>query len=283
MLWGFAFVAQRKGMESLHPFSFNALRFALGAIFVRIVLAKSFKGKWKLLWQPGLILFVAASLQQAGLVYTSSGAAGFITGLYVLFVPLIGLFRGQKLEKELTVALLFSIGGLYLLNSGQSIEASLGNFLVLISALFFALHVQVIDKYCKEYSAGLIAFSQFGIAALLSFASAVVLKLLGVTSKGEADVLSGIKIALWPILYGGIVSAGIAYTLQIKAQQKAKPAPSAIIMSLEGVFALIGGAVALGEPLGIRNVSGSILILLSTLIVSFRKIFIDRIRHLKLQ
>jgi len=107
-LWGFAFVAQRKGMESLDAFSFNAMRFALGAVVVRLALFRSFKGQKKIVWQLGVVLFFAAAFQQVGIIYTTAGAAGFITGLYVLFVPIFGLWRGQKLELKTAVAIALS-------------------------------------------------------------------------------------------------------------------------------------------------------------------------------
>jgi drug/metabolite transporter (DMT)-like permease len=166
-LWGFAFVAQRKGMESLDAFTFNALRFALGAIFVRLALHKSFRNRASVLLLPGLVLFVAASLQQIGIIYTNAGSAGFVTGLYVVFVPLIGIFRGQKVNRRVSIAIVLAVAGLYLINSFQSLDVSLGNFLVLLSAVFFAWHVQIIDKFSKLHPAGVLAFI-FCVCALLS-------------------------------------------------------------------------------------------------------------------
>ena len=134
-LWGFAFVAQRQGMEHLDPFTFNAIRFALGALFVRFVMFKSFKKKAPVLWLPGLVLFAAASLQQIGLIYTSAGSAGFITGLYVLFVPVLGFFLGQRSGLKVIVSVALAVFGLYLINSLASTQVSLGNLLVLISEI----------------------------------------------------------------------------------------------------------------------------------------------------
>lgn len=276
-LWGFAFVAQRQGMESLDAFTFNALRFALGALFVRFALYKSFRKRSALIPLPGLLLFIAASLQQIGIIFTTAGNAGFITGLYVVFVPLIGLFRGQKLKRSIGLAILLAVGGLYLINSFESLEMSLGNLLVLFSAVFFALHVQVVDRLTKLHPTGLLAFDQFAVCALLSTVSAVLWRMfMHPASFVSADYLMGIRIAFWPIIYGGIFSAGIAYTLQIKAQKKADPAPAAVIMCLEGVFAMLGGYLLLSESLTLRTLMGALLLLLAMLLVSIPKNFIDR-------
>lgn len=269
-LWGFAFVAQRKGMESLDPFSFNAMRFALGAIFVRVVLFKSFREHAKIVWQPGLVLFFAAAFQQVGIIYTSAGSAGFITGLYVLFVPLFGLWRGQKIELKTLAAITLSVGGLYLINNGAGLQASFGNLLVFISAIFFALHMQLVDKYSKLYPAGVLAFSQFAVAAGLSALTAILQRVI-LGGLDAAQFLRGSGQALIPILYGGIFSAGIAYTLQIKAQQKASPSAAAVIMCLEGVFAMIGGALLLSESISLQSLGGAAFLLSAMIMVSIRK------------
>jgi drug/metabolite transporter (DMT)-like permease len=268
-LWGFAFVAQRLGSESLDAFSFNALRFALGAIFVRFALYKSFRKRSALIILPGTVLFVAASLQQIGIIFTSAGSAGFITGLYVVFVPLIGLLRGQRVTRKVITSILLAVIGLYLINSFKSLDVSLGNFLVLISAVFFAWHVQIVDKLSKIHPTGLLAFDQFAVCALLSTVSALIWRGFihpgGIISKAY---LMGIRAAFWPILYGGLISVGIAYTLQIKAQQKADPAPAAVIMCLEGVFALLGGWLLLSEELSARMLFGAGFLLGAMLLLS---------------
>lgn len=276
-LWGFAFVAQRKGMESLDAFSFNALRFALGALFVRFALFRSFRKRSGIILLPGIVLFVAASLQQIGIIFTTAGSAGFITGLYVLFVPLIGLWRGQKLHRKIVLAILTALIGLFLINQFGDLQITLGNLLVLVSALFFAWHVQIVDRYSKLYPTGLLAFDQFAICALLSGFAAVIWQSATQPGMGiSMDLISGISKAIWPILYGGIISVGIAYTLQIKAQQKAEPTPAAVIMCLEGVFAMFGGYLMLSEELSIRKLVGAALLLLATILVSIPKKVVDR-------
>lgn len=271
-LWGFAFVAQSKGSETLDAFSFNAIRFALGALVVRLVLFRSFHKSRKFVWQPGLVLFIAASLQQIGIIYTSAGSAGFITGLYVLFVPLFGLYLGQKPDRYLWFAMALALAGMYLINSIGGISASFGNLLVLFSAVFWAIHVQLVNTYSKLQSTGELAFGQFSVCAVLSGISAIIWRL----NHHQGGILDpvyyqGFSTALLPILYGGLISVGIAYTLQIKAQQKADPAAAAVILCLEGVFALIGSYLILGEAIHVRNLGGAFLMLLAMILVSIPK------------
>lgn len=282
-LWGFAFVAQRQGMEHLDPFTFNAIRFALGALFVRFVMFKSFKKKAPVLWLPGLVLFAAASLQQIGLIYTSAGSAGFITGLYVLFVPVLGFFLGQRSGLKVIVSVALAVFGLYLINSLASTQVSLGNLLVLISAVFWALHVQVVHKYSKLVPTAVLAFDQFAVCAVLSTIFAFGFRLfIKPQPLFTAAYFSDIGLTLWPLLYGGLFSAGIAYSLQIKAQKKVEPGPAAVIMSLEGVFAMLGGYLVLKESLSSRSILGASMLLIATLLVSIPKKNVDRNRHVNL-
>lgn len=276
-LWGFAFVAQRQGMEHLDPFTFNAIRFALGAFFVRFALAKSFKKNAPLLWLPGVVLFVAASLQQIGLIYTSAGSAGFITGLYVLFVPILGFFLGQRSGFRLIISVILAVFGLYLINSFASAQVSTGNLLVLISAVFWALHVQLVHRYSKMVPTAVLAFDQFAVCALLSTLFAVFFRIfMYPRASFAAGYFSDIGHTIWPILYGGVISVGIAYSLQIKAQKKVEPAPAAVIMSLEGVFAMLGGYLLLKESLSLRSILGASMMLVAMLLVSIPKKYVDR-------
>lgn len=276
-LWGFAFVAQRQGMEHLDPFTFNAIRFGLGAFFVRFVLFKSYQRKAPMLWLPGLMLFIAASFQQIGLIYTSAGSAGFITGLYVLFVPIFGFFLGQRSNLKLIVSVALAVLGLYLINSFADAQVSFGNGLVLISAIFWALHVQVVHRYSKLVSTAVLAFDQFTFCALLSTVAALGYRIFmhphsGLTKAYFSDIGS----TMWPLLYGGVVSAGIAFSLQIQAQKKVEPAPAAVIMSLEGVFAMLGGYLILKESLSLRSILGASLLLAAMLLVSIPKKIVDK-------
>ncbi|MDP2172506.1 MAG: DMT family transporter [Candidatus Cloacimonadaceae bacterium] len=279
-IWGFAFVAQRKGMETLDPFTFNALRFALGTGFLYLLKLILKKGKGvhegvssgKPMLLLGLILFIAASLQQFGIVWTSAGNAGFITGLYVLFVPLIGLFRAQKLRLSVIGSVVLAVAGLYVINLGADLNMSIGNAWVLVSAVFFAIHVQMVDKLSKLHSAIDLAMLQFSVCAILSFGFAGAHHLIKMGSSMEVNLLvSNIISASLPIFYGGIMSVGIAYTLQIFAQKRVQPTTAAIILCSEGLIALFGGWLLLSEKIGLSTLLGAFLLLTAMLLSILRR------------
>lgn len=268
-IWGFAFVAQRKGNESLHPFAFNVIRFALGALVLSPFLlfsatSEGQEGK-RQSWQPlllGLILFTAASLQQIGMLWTSAGNAGFITGLYVVYVPIIGLIRGQRVSKAVLLAVLFAITGLWLINHGSVSGSGFGNLLVLVSAVFWALHVQYIDRLLQHFPSLKLAVIQYAVCAILSLLFWTGGAFTGlIEHPGLAGTLENISKAAIPLLYGGIGSVGIAYTLQLHAQKKVAPAPASIILCLEAVFAMFGGWLILREHVSIYSLSGAGLML----------------------
>jgi drug/metabolite transporter (DMT)-like permease len=267
IIWGFAFVAQRVGMEYIGPFTFNSIRFALGSLalipFIHYRNSRKIKsGKrvtkanvlspWKAGTIAGVVLFCGATLQQTGIVYTTAGKAGFITGLYVIFVPLIGIFRQQRTGKLLWVGATVALSGMYFLSISHSFRPAPGDLLVFLSAFFWAVHVQVIHHYSGRVDVLKLAVVQFGVCSLASLAFAVLMETISLNSILRAAV---------PILYGGLLSVGIAYTLQIFAQQKAHPSHAAIILSLETVFAALGGWLILGELLSARAVVGCALML----------------------
>ncbi|PKN73819.1 MAG: EamA family transporter [Candidatus Cloacimonetes bacterium HGW-Cloacimonetes-3] len=267
-------MAQRLGMESLDPFTYNAIRFALGTLFVWVFFVQKKKQGRSIPWLMGTVLFIAASLQQVGMMFTSAGSAGFITGLYVVMVPMLGLFRKQKLHFQIVLAVILAVMGMFFINRPGSLTVSLGNLLVLISAAFFAWHVQLVDYYTKKIETGYLAFSQFAICALYSLAGALIWSLVKdpgylVSAKFGVDVWH----AALPLLYGGLFSVGIAYTLQIKAQKKAEPGKAAVIMCLEGVFALFGGWMILGEEIGLRTIIGASLMLFAMLLSVLPQLF----------
>ena len=280
-IWGFAFVAQRAGMEYVQPFTYNGVRFALGSlsllplIFIlgrrsrRKVRGKSPTGTTSAgetqaggtsgdgkVWLYGLlcgsVLFAAASLQQVGIVYTTAGKAGFITGLYVVLVPLSGLLWRQRAGWSRWVGAGLAVAGLYLLSVTQGFSIARGDFLVLLSALFWTAHVQLIGWFSPKTDSLVLASIQFAVCALFS---------LIVAAAAETVVLHGILQAAVPILYGGLCSVGIAYTLQVVVQKTAHPAHAAIILSLEGAFAVLGGWLILGELLSLRGLIGCVLML----------------------
>lgn len=285
-IWGFAFVAQRQGLESLDPFSFNALRFALGALSVCLFsLLPKFSGRkseagiaeaspvqddekgWKGPLLLGFLLFIAASFQQVGMLWTGAGSAGFITGLYVVFVPLIGLGRKQKFTSMMLLAVILSLAGLVLINGKPSFEASLGNGLVLIGAVFWALHVQLIDRLTQTNSSLRLARIQYTVVALLSLAGSLIYVLFSHQAVPGIFVWKNVWSAGPAILYTGIMSVGMAFTLQLHAQKKVKPHTASVILCLEAVFAMFGGWLILQEKVTIPAFFGAAL-LLSAMLVS---------------
>ncbi len=285
-IWGFAFVAQRKGMEYVGPMLYNACRFALGALsLVPLLLINMKQRNEQSALSPaireragikgilfggiccGIVLFVASGFQQWGMVYTTAGKAGFITGLYVVLVPIINYFWGRKIGKGTWIGAVLAVAGLYFLSIKENLSINLGDMLVLASALFWAIHITLVGIFSSRVGPIKLAFLQFAIASALSLLSALVL---------EKITLSGIQGAMWPILYGGFMSAGIAFTIQVVVQEKANPAHAAIIMSLETLFAALGGWMLLEEHLGIRDIFGCILMLSGMLISQLSAIFSSR-------
>ncbi len=272
IIWGFAFTAQRAGMEFIGPFTFNGIRFLIGSISILPLIFLDNKNKLdkrsstaqsstnrsspKTLFiygvVGGVLLYLGASLQQIGIVYTSAGKAGFITGMYVIIVPILGIFFRKKAGWQQWTGALFSITGLYFLSIKGSIRINKGDLFVLLSAFFWASHVIAISHFSPKVNALKLAFIQYVLCGALSLITAFLL-----------EYMSWILImkAWIPILYGGLFSVGIAYTIQIFAQKNANPAHAAIILSLEGVFAVMGGWIILGESLGFKGLLGCSLML----------------------
>lgn len=265
LIWGLAFVAQRAGMDFVGPFTFNAVRFALGAVTLLPLMHLTRTGRnparagatARFGVGTGLVLFAAASLQQVGIVYTTAGNAGFITGLYLVMVPLLGLLRMQRVGSVRWIAVGVATLGMYLLTVTPGIAANPGDLLVLASAFFFAVHVQMIDHGAKRMDALLLSVVQYLMVAGGSALVAVFSETL------TADGLSG---ALPAILYGGIGSISIAYTLQVYGQRSVEPSHAAIILSLEGAFAVLGGWLMLNEILTARAALGCFLMLSAMLL-----------------
>ena len=270
IIWGFAFVAQKAGMEFIEPFAFNGIRFALGAIsllpllfFQKQLFGTSTKhNEFGFTVRGGIILgvvlFVAASFQQVGIVKSTAGNAGFITSLYIIIVPFLGLFLKHKITMEVWVGAILAVVGLYFLSINRQFQMAPGDGLVLLSALFFAIHILLIGHYAPKTNVLLLSVIQFAVSALLNLAVAFMFE------EVSQNMISN---ALYPILYGGILSIGVAYTLQVVGQQNVAPSKAAIVLSLEAVFALLGGWLLLSETIPFRKGMGA-LIMLSGLIIS---------------
>jgi len=270
-IWGFAFVFQRTAMDHIGPFTFNALRFAIGALVMLGIVsvrdrrasarpdvpavAPSPGWSWQTLrWglAAGILVFGGATLQQVGLVYTTAGKAGFITGLYIVFVPLLGIFWKHRPGGGVWFGAALAVIGLFLLSVTERFTIGLGDTLVLIGAFFWAGHVIYAAWVTRMMSVPRLACIQFATCSLLSFAVA------GAT---EEFVAPDILTAGASILYGGFVSVGIAYTLQLVGQRRTPPAHAAIIMGQEAVFAALGGWLFLSEYLSTRALVGCALML----------------------
>ncbi|MDD5508933.1 MAG: DMT family transporter [Bacteroidales bacterium] len=267
LIWGFAFTAQRVGMEYMGPFLFNGIRFGLGAlvlgafIFIRknreIDIRPEFlQDHRKTLVRggiiAGLLVFAGATLQQTGMIYTTAGNGGFITGLYVVFVPILGLFIRHRPAFFVWIGAFLATMGMYFLSVTGSFHIAKGDLLVLGCAFVWAFHVLYIGHVSPRVDALKLALIQYIITSLLSLVIAVLF---------EKIVWQAIVDATVPLLYGGIFSVGIAYTLQIVGQKKAPPAHAAIILSAEAVFAAVGGWLILNEVLSARALLGCALML----------------------
>lgn len=260
-VWGASLVAQSMGLEYLGPLGFNAGRFLLGALTLLPLLLLS-RRMLSIFDRPlllasgaaGFILFMGASLQQAGLQYTTAGNAGFITSMYIVLVPIFGLAFAQKTGKNTWIGAAFAAIGLYLLSVGDSFTINPGDALVLVGAAFWAGHVILIAKIAKQFDNLTLSLMQFLFCGLLSLAGALLF---------ESDELAiNNMIAAWqPLLFAGVLTVGIGHTLQVIGQKSAPASHAAIIMSLEAVFAAAGGWLWLNEQLSSRELLGCLLML----------------------
>ncbi len=285
MIWGFAFVAQRSGMEHLGPFTFNGIRFSLGAVsllplmyinskrtftstpFFPVLSDKNLKYGGIII---GLILFFGASFQQGGIVFTTAGSAGFITGLYIVIVPIVGILFKNKTSLNIWIGAFVALIGLYFLSISDKFTMGTGDLLVLISTIFWSLHVLIVARFSPKTDPIQLAFLQFSICGILSLIAGLIT---------ESITFQNIIDTAIPILYAGLASTGIAFTLQVIAQREAHPSHAAIIMSLESVFAVIGGWIILSEQIPLRGIFGCALMLTGMIISQLR--FTKLIQHNK--
>ena len=285
-IWGFGFVAQRLGADHMGAMSFNAARFAIGAVSLlpliwwfgrvrrRAVVAYPEPPAGPAVtpravdrqapWIPGaltgLVIFTAASLQQVGIASTTAGKAGFITGLYIVLVPVLGLALGHRATAAVWVGLVLAVPGLYLLSMTEDLTIATGDLLVLVGAFFWAAHILVIDHFVKTVDALQLSAMQFASCALLSLAAALVV---------EEIPFAGLGPALGAVLYGGLLAVGLAYTLQVVAQRHAKASHAAMLLSLEAVFGALGGWLLLQETMSPRMLLGCAL-MMAGIMVSLR-------------
>ncbi len=261
-IWGLGFVAQKAGMDYVGPFTYNGVRFILANLTL-LPLLFIFRGNGPPLLKSlqntlgagliaGTVLFIATSFQQVGLVTTTAGKAAFITGLYLVLVPVLGMFLRHRVPLATWLGCLLAISGLYFLCIKESMSIQYGDFLELVSAFFWAVHILLIAHFSRLVNVVQLSWLQIFVCALLSLLVAVFTETIEISS-----LLAGTI----PIVYGGVFSVGIAYTLQILGQKKAPPAHAAIILSMETVFAAVGGFLLIQERMGGQEILGCALML----------------------
>lgn len=265
LIWGLSFVAQRAGMEYLEPFTFNMVRSILGGLSLIPVIL------WVKISHPdkrterrkhfqhinltragiacGAALFLAMSIQQYCMLYVGAGKAGFITALYIIFVPILSILLGDKLKKEIIISVFLALIGLYLLCFKSSAGFDIYDLLLMLSAFFYAVHILVVDYYSNIVHPVKASCLQFFVLASLS---AVMVLLF---EKPNIDSILACKV---PLLYAGVITCGVAYTLQIYGQKYTLPVIASLILCLESVFAVIGGMLILGETLSVKEFLGCI-------------------------
>ncbi|QIB70536.1 DMT family transporter [Aminipila butyrica] len=281
LIWGTAFVAQRAGMEYIGPFTLNGLRCLLGAlVLLPVILIMDRQQKREAIktgaLQPteaerksekrtlitgglacGLIFFVSSSLQQLGMVYTTAGKAGFITSLYIVIVPILGIFLKQKVRPVLWACVALAIGGLYLLCIQEGFSMGKGDFLVLICALGFSLHILAIDYYSPKTNGVKLSCVQFLVCGLISLPCMFLF---------ETVYWSDVLRCWLPLIYAGVMSCGLAYTLQVVAQKYTEPTVTSLLLSLESVFAVIAGIILLQEQISMREGVGCIIMFVAIIL-----------------
>lgn len=263
LIWGCAFVAQSVGMDHLGPMSFQAIRSALAVVALLPVIflmdrePAAYIPKWKAkgLWKTGILcglaLFVAQGSQQVGLLYTEPGKAGFITAMYIVLVPVLGLFLRRKCGLRVWISVALAVAGLYLLSCVGVTKVNIGDILILGAAGAFAVQIVLIDNLAQRLDGLRLNCIQFAVVTVLSAIAAVFT---------ETPTVQGVLDCAIPLLYTGVLSSGAAFTLQILGQQHLPPEPASLIMSLESVFAVLAGWVLLGQTLRPVEILGCTLV-----------------------
>ncbi|WP_294156369.1 DMT family transporter [uncultured Clostridium sp.] len=266
LIWGTAFVAQSVGMDYVGPFTFITARYIVGGLFLipciylldrinKKPVRESGKDDKKTLLTGGFLcgtaLFTASCFQQIGIQYTTVGKSGFITALYIIIVPLLGILFKKRVSVKVWISVVISLIGLYLLCMNESFSISRGDFLILMCAFCFSIHILIIDKYSSLVDSVRMSCIQFFVAGLLG-----VIPMFIFENPQIKDMLN----ACSPILYAGIMSSGVAYTLQIIGQKYTSPVLATLIMSIESVFAALSGWIILGEVLSLKEYIGCCLV-----------------------
>ncbi len=269
VIWGVSFVSQRVGMEYIKPNTFNGIRTILGAlILVPFVLFRDKTGRSRQCDQKkliiggvicGTLLCAAGTLQTWGMIYTTSGKSGFITAMYMVFVPIIGLFAGKKIRAVTVLGVALAVAGTYMLSvGGTDFVINKGDVITLVCAFIFAFHIMAIDRLSSEVDCVKLACLQFFVCGTIN----IILMFLFEHPDWEL-----VRSCAVPIVYSGVMSCGVAYTLQIVGQQYAEPTTASIILSLESVFAALAGWAVLHEMLTLGELIGCALMFAAIIIV----------------
>lgn len=271
-IWGTAFVAQSMGMDYLGPFTFNGVRSLIGgaALLPCIAFLKLLNGKNTAAFingnrkdlliggiACGLLLFAATSLQQIGIQYTTAGKAGFITAFYIVIVPVLGIFLRKRIGWKVWIAVVIALFGLYFLCITEHFTVGKGDILIFVCALIFSLHILVIDRFSPKVDGVKMSCIQFFVCGIASMPFMFVL---------ETPRLGAMIEGWMPLMYAGVLSCGVAYTLQIIGQKNVNPAVASLILSLESCFSVLAGWIVLGERLSRREFAGCVLMFVAIIL-----------------
>ena len=280
LIWGLAFVAQSVAMDYVKPFTFNGVRSILGGVVllpvIWIIKKCSTSKKETLSLEDvkqekgffhsvefiggvviGIALFVASNLQQFGVMYSTPGKAGFLTALYILLVPIMGLFLGKKVMGRIWACVAMALVGVFLLCVTQELTIQMGDVLLILCAIGFSVHILAVDHYSPKANGTVMSCVQFFVCGALSLLCMLFF---------EKPIISDILMAWKPIAYAGIMSCGVAYTLQIVGQKNTNPTVASLILSMESVFAYLGSFLILGQKLSKREAIGSALVFIAIII-----------------
>ena len=286
LIWGLSFVAQRAGMEYVGPFTFNMVRSFLGGISLLPVIAfvkfshpdtRTQRRKHEQhinLWRGGmgcgLALFIAMTIQQYCMQFVDAGKAGFITALYVVFVPILVILGGAKINRNVILSVIMSVIGLYLLCYKGSSGFNVHDMLILFSAFFYGVHILVVNYYSKRVNPMKVSCVQFFVVGLLS----TILVLLF-----EHPTMNAIIDCKIPILYAGILTCGVAYTLQIFGQKYTTSVIASLTFCLESVFAVLGGVLILGESMTHKEVLGCCFMIIAVILANLKFTGVEIKKH----
>lgn len=285
-IWGLAFVFQSKGMEYMDPFTFNGVRALLGAfaLWIFVWIRNTVTGRrlrdldWKVTLSAGiccgLALTVASTLQQIGIAYTSVGKAGFITTLYIIFVPMAGLLFRRKVSWIVWVAAAMAAVGMYLLCMNESLSLNKGDILVFLCAIFFTAHIMIVDYFSPKTDGVVISMIQFSVCGVICMICAFIWG-----NPAWSQITGGIS----TLLYAGIMSCGVAYTLQIVGQNGVNPTVAALLMSLESVVATVTGVLAFkigflktDQTMTLRQIAGCVIVFAAVILVQLPKEWFEK-------